>query len=51
MNELSNYDLVNTTTDRKADHYFGGGYSTDQLPKELIREICKGQWFICTINH
>ena len=49
MNELSNYDLVNIITDRKLDHYFGGGYSKHQLPKELISETCRGHWFIRTI--
>ena len=48
MNELSHYDLVDIITDRKLDHYFGGGYSKHQLPKELIREICSS--LVCLYN-
>ena len=38
MNELSNFDLIDIIKDMKLDKHFGGVYSKDQLPKELMRE-------------
>ena len=38
MNELSNFELMDIIQDMKLDYHFGGVYSKDQLPKELIRE-------------
>ena len=38
MNELSNFDLTDIITHMKLDKHFGGIYSKDQLPKELMRE-------------
>ena len=38
MNELSNFELMDIIKDMKLDYHFGGVYSKDQLPKELIRE-------------
>ena len=38
MNELSNFQLLDIIKDKKLDYYFGGIYSKDQLPKELIRD-------------
>ncbi len=36
-NELSNFDIIDIIKDYKLDYCFGGVYSKDQLPKELIR--------------
>ena len=36
-NELSNFDIIDIIKDLKLDYCFGGVYSKDQLPKELIR--------------
>jgi hypothetical protein len=38
MNELSNFELMDIIKDMKLDYHFGGVYSKDLLPKELIRE-------------
>jgi hypothetical protein len=38
MNELSNFELMDIIQDMKLDYHFGGVFSKDQLPKELIRE-------------
>lgn len=38
MNELSNFELMDIIKDMKLDYHFGGVFSKDQLPKELIRE-------------
>lgn len=38
MNELSNFELIDIIKDMKLDYHFGGVFSKDQLPKELIRE-------------
>ena len=38
MNELSNFELMDIIQDMKLDYHFGGVYSKDLLPKELIRE-------------
>ena len=38
MNELSNFELMDIIKDIKLDYHFGGVFSKDQLPKELIRE-------------
>ena len=45
-NELSNFDIIDIIKDLKLDHCFGGVYSKDQLPKDLMRTkfillICK----------
>ena len=37
-NELSNFDIIKIIEDMKLTHVFGGVYSKDQLPTELIRE-------------
>ena len=36
-NELSNFDIIDIIKDLKLDHCFGGVYSKDQLPKDLMR--------------
>jgi hypothetical protein len=36
-NELSNFDIIDLIKEYKLDYCFGGVYSKDQLPKELIR--------------
>lgn len=38
MNELSNFELMDIIQDMKLDYHFGGVFSKDLLPKELIRE-------------
>ena len=38
MNELSNFELMDIIKEMKLDYHFGGVFSKDQLPKELIRE-------------
>jgi hypothetical protein len=38
MNELSNFELIDLIKDMKLDYHFGGVYSKDLLPQELIRE-------------
>ena len=38
MNELSNFEIMAIIKDMKLDYHFGGVFSKDQLPKELIRE-------------
>ena len=38
MNELSNFEIIDIIKEMKLDYHFGGVYSKDQLPKELIRE-------------
>ena len=38
MNELSNFELIDIIKDMKLDYHFGGVYSKDLLPKELIRD-------------
>ena len=37
MNELSNFDIIDIIKDYKLDYCFGGVYSKDQLPKDLMR--------------
>ena len=46
MNELSNFDLTDIITHMKLDKHFGGIYSKDQLPKELIR----GKFYIINLQ-
>ena len=36
-NELSNFDIIDIIKDLKLDYCFGGVYSKDQLPKDLMR--------------
>ncbi len=36
-NELSNFDIINLIKDYKLDYFFGGVYSKNQLPKDLMR--------------
>ena len=36
-NELSNFDIIDIIKDLQLDYCFGGVYSKDQLPQELIR--------------
>ena len=38
MNELSNFELMDIIKDMKLDYHFGGVFSKDLLPQELIRE-------------
>ena len=38
MNELSNFELIDIIKDMKLDYHFGGVFSKDLLPQELIRE-------------
>jgi hypothetical protein len=38
MNELSNFELIDIIKDMKLDYHFGGVYSKDLLPKDLIRD-------------
>ena len=38
MNELSNFEIIDIIKEMKLDYHFGGVYSKDLLPKELIRE-------------
>jgi hypothetical protein len=38
MNELSNFEIMDIIKDMNLDYHFGGVYSKDQLPNELIRE-------------
>ena len=37
MNELSNFDIIDIIKDLKLDYSFGGVYSKDQLPEDLMR--------------
>ncbi len=37
MNELSNFDIIDIIKDLKLDYCFGGVYSKDQLPEDLMR--------------
>ena len=36
-NELSNFDIIDIIKDLKLDYCFGGVYSKDQLPEDLMR--------------
>ena len=36
-NELSNFDIIDIIKDLKLDYCFGGIYSKDQLPEDLMR--------------
>ncbi len=36
-NELSNFDIIDIIKDLKLDYCFGGVYSKDQLPNDLMR--------------
>jgi hypothetical protein len=36
-NELSNFDIIDIIKDLKLDYCFGGIFSKDQLPKDLMR--------------
>ena len=38
MNELSNFELIDLIKDMKLDYHFGGVFSKDLLPKDLIRD-------------
>ena len=38
MNELSNFELIDLIKDMKLDYHFGGVYSKDLLPQELLRD-------------
>ena len=37
-NELSNIDIINIIKDLKLDKYFGGIYSKNELPKQMMRK-------------
>jgi hypothetical protein len=37
-NALTNFELIDIIKDRKLDKHFGGVYSKDQLPSELIKD-------------
>ena len=37
-NALTNFELIDLIKDFKLDNHFGGVYSKDQLPNELIKE-------------
>jgi hypothetical protein len=37
MNELSNFEIMDLIKDINLDYHFGGVYSKNQLPKELMR--------------